>query len=97
MTVDENGKRVSTFDSFLPPELAHKRKGNLFICPNTVTCRLRVDSNDGGLQVLGVYLQSEVDRGDTEYYVAARSEVVLCAGAVATPQILMLRYVSTTS
>lgn len=91
VTVDGNGRRVSTFDSFLPAELANSRSQNLFICASTVVYRLDVQPSEDGLRVVGVYMKGDHDSDETEYYVSARSEVVLCAGAIATPQILMLR------
>jgi choline dehydrogenase len=92
VTVDEHGRRVSTFDSFLPPNTVNARR-NLYICPDTVTCRVDVVPADGGPKAIGVYIKAESATDNVEeYYVSAVHEVILCAGAIATPQILMLRY-----
>ncbi|KAI0702886.1 GMC oxidoreductase [Cytidiella melzeri] len=91
VTVDEYGNRVSTFDSFLPLRLVNARR-NLYICPNTVVCRLDVQPCSGGvLKAVGAYIKSDPKTTNAEEcYVSSHHEIVLCAGAIATPQILML-------
>ena len=92
VTVDGSGNRVSTFDSFLPAKLVNSRR-NLYICPAAVTCRLELRSTDSGLKAVGVHFKLETAAlSSGECYVSAEHEIILCAGAIATPQILMLRY-----
>lgn len=55
--------------------------------------RLELKGNDRTIKATGVIFCA--DTGDdalTEHYVTAMSEIILCAGAIVTPQILMLRY-----
>lgn len=91
VTIDEGGRRVSTFDSFLPAQLVRGRSRNLFMCANTVVCRLDVQSSTDGLRAAGVFIKPDADKMGKEYYVSAEHEVVMCAGAIVTPQLLMLR------
>lgn len=49
--------------------------------------RLRIGAEK---HVEGVYMQA-IDRDDKAYLARARREVILCAGAIASPQILLLR------
>ncbi|KAI0347244.1 GMC oxidoreductase [Trametopsis cervina] len=90
VTVNEHGNRVSTFDAFLPPTVVNSRR-NLFICPSTIVCRLNIESTPNGLKAAGVYMKPDsTAQGHEEVYVSAKLEVIMCAGAIATPQILLL-------
>lgn len=84
-TVTENGKRSAT-SSFLSAEYLYGQQ-NLSICLGAVIQRIDLDKEN---QVQGVFIERENDTGIT-YYAKAR-EIILCAGAVASPQLLMLRY-----
>ncbi|KAJ7460964.1 GMC oxidoreductase [Mycena galericulata] len=89
-TIDTGGRRSSTFASFLPKELAEERKSHLHICTRAAVTALdlEVDSN-GQTLVQGVAYQAE-ETGSQVWHARARKEVILCAGAIATPQILLL-------
>ncbi|KAI0091995.1 GMC oxidoreductase [Irpex rosettiformis] len=90
VTVDHNGTRVSTFDAFLPPKITNARR-NLYICPSAVVCRLELQSTSSGLKAVGVHFKLEsAALSSGECFVSVEREVILCAGAIATPQILML-------
>ena len=93
LTVDETGWRHSTYDAFLPPHVM--RRDNLIVCTNTVATRLDLDNNGSTVKVRGVYLEAATATSRhvpaPQFYAAAKQEVVLCAGAIATPQLLMLR------
>lgn len=94
VSIDEKGRRQSTFDAFLPYELAVRRQGNLFICPDVAVSKLDVESTETGPRAVGVYFQhsrSEGGNGLKQFHVSARKEIVVCAGAIASPQILLLR------
>ena len=72
------------------------RSENLFICTDTVVSRLDVRQEGGAHYVSGVFMQVATKnhvKNQQEYYVSANSEVIMCLGAIVTPQILMLRYV----
>ncbi len=74
-----NGLRCSTAKAFLNPA---RRRSNLKIMTNTLTERLVVEDR----RVVGV----ELRRGGSQHTVRASKEVILCAGAIGSPQILML-------
>lgn len=73
------GARWSTADAYLKPAV---RKGNLKVFTESTVTRVIFD----GRRAVGV----EFTRGGRREIVEARREVVLCGGAVNTPQLLML-------
>ncbi|MFN7571623.1 MAG: GMC family oxidoreductase [Betaproteobacteria bacterium] len=73
------GVRWNTAKAFLRPA---KRRRNLKVLTDTQATRLRFD----GKRCVGV----EVLRNGAAEFIAARAEVLLAAGAVATPQLLEL-------
>ena len=90
-TIDLGGRRSSTFNAFLPHALATKRKSHLHICAGAVVSALDIEVDTNHLQVVkGVSFQAAT--GGKTYHARARREVILSAGAIATPQILLLRY-----
>jgi choline dehydrogenase len=86
-TINSNGKRSATSDAFLPKKLIQSRK-NLDICTGTLVSGLEIHHQ----KVVGVYLESDSGNSPERFRVAADREVILCAGAIATPQILLLRH-----
>ncbi|KAJ7208062.1 GMC oxidoreductase [Mycena pura] len=86
-TIDDKGHRSSTADAFLPKKLVQQRK-NLHICTGAVVSSLIIRDH----KVLGVNLESDSDTSTSpkRYQAFAHREVVLCAGAISTPQILLL-------
>lgn len=99
-TVDLKGYRTSASDAFLPQSLVSKRKAHLKICPNVLVTKIKFEKNDSAnsedcnIRARGVFLERdsvlENARPSLSYYIAARKEVILCAGAIASPQLLML-------
>ncbi|CCC05081.1 unnamed protein product [Sordaria macrospora k-hell] len=83
-TLDGRGQRLSAYKAWLPREVARERRKRLIICPGVVASRLLF--NKDGTRAIGVRIQS----GDHEHTVHARREVILCAGTIGTPQLLML-------
>ena len=75
----KNGERCSSARAFLHPAL---KRHNLELLDNTLV--RRVDFENG--RAVGVTL----GRGDREERIRARREVILAAGAVASPQLLLL-------
>jgi choline dehydrogenase-like flavoprotein len=84
-TTTRAGKRSSTYHAFLEGEV-EQRPNLQVICGAQVT-RVVLEGGPGGLRATGV----EYRTGDGETAVAeAAKEVILSAGAVGSPQILML-------
>lgn len=96
--VDEHAYRSSTFHAFLPPELAYARRDRLKICTNSIVTRLKISKVGDILRATGVHFEAIDPRfADVKVFAKATREVILCAGALGSPQILMLRYVALSS
>ena len=94
---DRKYHRHSTFLAFLPPQLTQERKRRLKICPNSVVWKVELASEGGALQATGVHFETMNSRkADFRYVAKARREVIVCAGAIGSPHVLMLRFVSVT-
>ncbi|KAG6895951.1 hypothetical protein C0992_011340 [Termitomyces sp. T32_za158] len=90
-TIDLDGHRNSTFNAFLPQALAEERKSHLHICTGAVVTDLVLEGEPSGTQIVKeVNFQKETGPDTTIHHARARREVILCAGAIATPQILLL-------
>jgi choline dehydrogenase len=74
-----DGQRQTAADAYLRPAL---NRPNLHLLANATAHRLRIE----GGRCVGV----EYSTGGTETSVALSGEVVLCAGAIGSPQLLML-------
>lgn len=79
-----SGKRWSAAKAFLDPA---KSRSNLTIKTGVMVRSLEFDRSDSGLRATGVRVRM---KGGEEVVFDARREVVLSAGAVASPQILKL-------
>jgi choline dehydrogenase len=75
----KRGRRWTTADGYLTPA---KRRGNLTVLTDTHVLKVRIE----GGRAVGV----DVERGGSTEFHRAEREVVLSAGAMNTPQILML-------
>lgn len=84
-TTTRNGKRQSTYHSFLEGD-AEKRP-NLTILTGYKVTRLLLDGLDDDPVVTGVECRTE--DGEVKV-ISARKEIILSAGAVGSPQVLML-------
>ncbi|KAJ7151717.1 alcohol oxidase [Mycena filopes] len=84
--IDSKGIRVSTQSAYITPQ-ALKRK-NLSIVTHSTVTKVMLKSDGKLHRAYGVEVSS--DQGTTRLEIKARSEVILCAGAIHTPQILML-------
>ncbi|KXN86109.1 Oxygen-dependent choline dehydrogenase [Leucoagaricus sp. SymC.cos] len=90
-TIDLSGHRNSTFNVFLPQALVSKRKSHLHICTGAVVSALDIEDDANHLQaVKGVSFRAATGTDEKVYHARALREVILCAGAIATPQILLL-------
>ena len=94
MVTQRRGARASTADAYLRPA---KRRGNLRVVTNALVRRVTFDApttsgtpgieeGTGLSRATGVYV--EID--GIPRHALARHEVILCGGAVNTPQLLML-------
>ena len=91
-TINRRGERVSAFRAFLSKPVAIERQDRLTVCTGAIASRLELDGSKG--LATGVHIRpSQVASGVTatkDSFVRARREVILCSGALATPQLLML-------
>lgn len=85
MVSQHRGARASTADAYLRPA---RRRRNLRVLTNALVRRVTFDgdSGDGEPRATGVYV--EVD--GIARQARARREVILCGGAINTPQLLLL-------
>ncbi|KAF8997385.1 GMC oxidoreductase, partial [Cyathus striatus] len=88
--IDSRGYRSSTFTAFLPPSFVNKHKHRLHICTHTATSEIKFKSYEGDISAQGVTLVSAIAPERSTRYVTAKREIILCAGALGSPQILML-------
>ncbi|KAJ4472168.1 GMC oxidoreductase [Lentinula aciculospora] len=88
-TIDSSGHRCSTEEAFLPKSLVSNRK-NLTICTNAIVTSLDIrQAEDGNLRAFGVRFGSDF-KADHTCSASATREVILCAGAIVSPQLLLL-------
>lgn len=89
MAIDKNGHRVSTYKAFLDKKTAIQRQKHLTVCTGVVVSRLDIDEQAGLAR--GVYIRRvSRDVSDEDLYVQAKREVIVCSGAVCSPQIMLL-------
>jgi len=83
-TTTKDGKRSSTYHAFLAPVMARE---NLTVIAHSTAQRLVFDDGDGSQRATGVEL---LDADGSARTVNADKEVVVCAGAVGSPHLLLL-------
>ncbi|KEY75144.1 hypothetical protein S7711_01595 [Stachybotrys chartarum IBT 7711] len=89
VATNSRGERVSAFTAFLNKELALQRQDRLTVCTGVVASRLEVGSRRG--LVTGVELKPARGKGDAQRnFVNATREVIICSGAICSPQLLLL-------
>ncbi|MCW5257523.1 GMC family oxidoreductase [Verminephrobacter aporrectodeae] len=77
----KNGRRQSAFDAYIVPNL---RRPNLFVRENMLVQRIVFD----GRRAVGAVVSDQ--RGGDSWTIRARRGVIVCAGTINTPQLLML-------
>jgi choline dehydrogenase-like flavoprotein len=89
LMIARSGFRCSAYDGYLPKQIALERRSRLTICTGAIASKLDMGP-DGAVN--GVYIIDHLAEGTSrEYHVKAGREVVLCCGALYSPQLLMLR------
>lgn len=83
-TTTRHGQRSSTFHAFLQPAADRE---NLTIIPRAHAERIVLETDGGDVRATGVVYR---DADGAVVQVAARREVVVSAGAIGSPQLLML-------
>jgi choline dehydrogenase len=83
-TTTKDGRRSSTFHAYLEPAMD---RDNLTVVTGALVERVLLDADDGVARATGVAYRT--DDGDHEE-VTAGTEVVLCAGAIGSPHLLLL-------
>ncbi|KAG1809926.1 alcohol oxidase [Suillus plorans] len=90
VTLTSDGKRLSTFDAFLPPSITTQRQ-RLTICTDTLVTK--IDFDVGGVQPVasGVFFKPyESTPKQQPFYARAKKEIIVCCGAIETPHLLLL-------
>ncbi|KAI1824546.1 putative GMC oxidoreductase [Xylaria intraflava] len=88
LTIDATGYRHSAERAYLPYDIVLERKTSLHICTDAVVSRLDFSGSED--VVSGVFVGSVSPGSSEEVRIRAKREVILCAGAICTPQILQL-------
>ncbi|KAM0331267.1 hypothetical protein ACHAQA_002937 [Verticillium albo-atrum] len=87
--IDQEGRRLSSQLAYLPKSVATQRQAHLTICGGAVATKLEV-AQDGNT-VTGVYIVDGESKGTSrQCLVKAKREVIVCCGALFSPQVLML-------
>ncbi|KAI0753767.1 alcohol oxidase, partial [Fomes fomentarius] len=77
--------------AFLPASLVQERRSRLKICTNTLVTKINLAEDGGNVRAKGVHFEAfNTRKAGEKYYAAAKREVILCAGAIGSPQLLML-------
>lgn len=85
-----NGSRLSSARAFLRPKLTQSRN-NLHVMINSTATKILVNNDKGQKTVAGVEFVYTTPEGKTiPYKVRVSKEVILSAGAVNSPQVLLL-------
>ncbi|HEV7146997.1 MAG TPA: GMC family oxidoreductase N-terminal domain-containing protein [Pedococcus sp.] len=83
-TTTKDGRRSSTFHAYLEPAMDRE---NLTVVTGALVERVLLEADEEGVRATGVAYRTE---HGTHEEVAAGTEVVLCAGAIGSPHILLL-------
>ena len=89
--LNASGRRCSTYHAFLPKSLVRQRK-NLTIVLGAHVQRILFDNDSKKLRATSLLIEGKDPM--KLYTVRARQEIIVCGGAIVTPQLLLLRYTS---
>ncbi|TGO30866.1 hypothetical protein BPAE_0003g01520 [Botrytis paeoniae] len=88
-TLSKRRERVSSFEAFLPKKIALERR-NLTICTNTLVSRIVFTQEKGLPHTEKILFKSSDRESESTYPVKVTKEVIVCSGAIGSPQVLML-------
>ncbi|KAI1169516.1 putative GMC oxidoreductase [Nemania sp. FL0916] len=89
LTLDQKGYRHSADRAYLPQHLVTQRKGHLDICTGVTVSSLEFSkSRDTATGV--IVRQTNATQSQHDMQIVAKREIILCAGAIRSPQILQL-------
>ncbi|KZV65546.1 GMC oxidoreductase [Peniophora sp. CONT] len=86
--IDAKGRRVTTENSYLTPDVLGRP--NLTVAVGASVTKILFDAAQGGQEPRAVGVEFCTSSDSPRFRVRARKEVVLSAGAIHTPQIMML-------
>ena len=90
--VNQENKRMSTFDAFLPRKIALEREKNLTICTGVTVSRIAFSCDETKRRAEQVHFRpTKQSQSDRLFLAKVKKEVIICSGALGSPQILMLR------
>ncbi|KAG9237429.1 hypothetical protein BJ875DRAFT_370072 [Amylocarpus encephaloides] len=91
-TVNEANQRVSTLEAYLPREIALQRRGHLTICANTLVSQITSNEADRSKthRAEKVLFKSVDPKTSKVFSAKVKKEVIVCSGAIGSPQVLML-------
>ncbi|KAJ7038594.1 alcohol oxidase [Mycena alexandri] len=92
IAIDRNKHRHSVFKAFLDTANVRRRK-NLTICVETIVTGIKCAPVEGSARpkAAGVYFgDAQTKKKSEKFFARATREVIICAGAISSPQILML-------
>ncbi|POS76991.1 hypothetical protein DHEL01_v204610 [Diaporthe helianthi] len=76
--------------AFLDKKLARERSDRLTICTGVIVSRLDIDGPAGLVRSVQIQPSQGHEKDQKKFSVKASREVILCSGAICTPQILLL-------
>ncbi|KAH9934397.1 GMC oxidoreductase [Fomitopsis serialis] len=86
--IDEKGERSSAAAAFLPPSVL--QRPNLTVAVRAVVEQILFTDANAGAPPRATGVRLAIQRGGPQFGVGATREVILCAGAIASPQLLMV-------
>ncbi|KAJ7721464.1 alcohol oxidase [Mycena metata] len=86
VAINEKLQRVSSYHAFLPANVAQDRSERLKVCTNAVATRIEFE---GDLAV-GVVFEANDKSVAQSFHARAAKEVIVCCGALGSPQLLLL-------
>ncbi|KAF7887421.1 hypothetical protein EAF00_009715 [Botryotinia globosa] len=90
LNLSKRRERLSSFGAFLPKKIALDRQ-NLTICTNALVSSIVFTQGKGLPRTEKILFKSSDRKSESIYSVRVNKEVIVCSGAIGSPQVLMLR------